>query len=226
LLCERGEGAFRPFLVMSQKRRRINPYTKPSKRILVCSSITALYAIGRRQEAARILRDGLERLKIPRAMFSELFLHLSLLLGFPAMLDGFEMLLVLKPLEKQPGSPHPRRLHTRRGGLAILSRIYGNQTKRLLRRLDELHPELPARIVEDAYGRIVSRAGLSLREREIVSVVALALGGYRRQLYSHVRGALRVGVPPRTLGSVLTAVERLTGRDLEFAKDILRMLTA
>jgi alkylhydroperoxidase/carboxymuconolactone decarboxylase family protein YurZ len=89
-----------------------------------------------------------------------------------------------------------------------------------------LHPDLPARIVEDAYGRIVSRNGLTLREREIVNVVALALGCYERQLYSHIRGAIRIGVKRKTLASVLLRVGHLTGKNLDFARRTLDELTA
>jgi len=67
--------------------------------------------------------------------------------------------------------------------------------------------------------------GLSLRERDVLNAVALALGGSQRQPYSHVRGAIRVGVSPRTIGSVLLRVQRLTGRNLECAKHLLRELT-
>jgi alkylhydroperoxidase/carboxymuconolactone decarboxylase family protein YurZ len=222
---KRGEDKLRPFLVMNHWNQRRNRNIRLSTRLRVCSSIAALYAVGRREEASSIVREGLERLKLPRTMFSELFLHLSLFLGFPAMLDGFETLLAVKPFPKARERTRPRGVSARSGGLAVLSRIYGKQTHRLLRRLDELHPDLSARIVEDAYGRIVSRDGLSLREREVVNVVALALGAYRRQLYSHLRGALRVGVRPQTLKAVLSSAERLTGRDLGFAEQILKELT-
>jgi 4-carboxymuconolactone decarboxylase len=220
------EGALRPFFVMMQKRSKRVRRTPLTARLRVCSAIAALYAVGKREEASRIVREGLQRLKLPGPMFSELFLHLSLFLGFPAMIDGFETLLAMKPSPKFSTRARSRRASVRRGGLAILKQIYGSQTRRLLRRLDELHPELPERIIDDAYGRIVARQGLSLREREVVNVVVLALGGYHRQLYSHIRGAIRVGVQAATLASVLVRAERRTGRNLGSARALVRDLAS
>ena len=207
---------------MTQRRNETVRRSRLTPRLRVCSSITALYAVGKREEASRIIREGMQRLSLPRPMFSELFLHLSLFLGFPAMIDGFETLLAMKPSKKFSKRPNARRTSVRRGGLTLLTQIYGSQTHRVLRRLDELHPELPERIIDDAYGRIVGRQGLSLREREVINVVALALGGYRRQLYSHIRGAIRVGVHPATLASALVNAERRTGRNLRSARALLR----
>jgi hypothetical protein len=52
-----------------------------SKRIWYCTVISSLFAAGRREEAARFLKRGLEQDRAPEKMFSELFFHLSLILG-------------------------------------------------------------------------------------------------------------------------------------------------
>jgi hypothetical protein len=59
-----------------------------------------------------------------------------------------------------------------------------------------------------------------------VNVVVLALGGYHRQLYSHIRGAIRVGVQAATLASVLVRAERRTGRNLGSARALVRDLAS
>ena len=48
-------------------------------------------------------------------------------------------------------------------------------------------------MIEQGYGRVLSRPGLGARERELITVAALAALGWQRQLVSHVLGALRIG---------------------------------
>lgn len=59
-----------------------------------------------------------------------------------------------------------------------------------------LSPELDAWMIEDGYGRTLTRPGLSVIERELVTVAALAALGWERQLEAHRRGAARVGARP------------------------------
>lgn len=66
-------------------------------------------------------------------------------------------------------------------------------------------------IVEDAYGKIFSRRGLTLGERELMNVAALFLLDFDPQLYSHLRGALRVGVKVGALQQCIFALARMSG---------------
>ena len=55
------------------------------------------------------------------------------------------------------------------------------------------HPDLADWILEDGYGRVLSRPGLSVRERELLVVAVLSTLDVPAQLKSHQLGALRVG---------------------------------
>jgi len=48
-------------------------------------------------------------------------------------------------------------------------------------------------MIEHGYGRVLSRPGMTVRERELVTVAALSALGWERQLVSHLLGARRVG---------------------------------
>ena len=65
------------------------------------------------------------------------------------------------------------------------------------------HPELAEWILDDGYGRVLSRPGLSIRERELIVVAVLSALRLPKQLESHVRGALRVGATPREVAAML-----------------------
>ncbi|MCX6143778.1 MAG: carboxymuconolactone decarboxylase family protein [Ignavibacteriales bacterium] len=116
-------------------------------------------------------------------------------------------------------SPHGRRRILRaRGsdaqkrGKRILERIYGQQISRLLRRLDDLYPGLAHKITQDAYGLIMNRVGLTLPQRELANVVVLYAHGFDRQLYSHLRGAIRVGISKKTLKTVILVTAKTIGK--------------
>lgn len=48
-------------------------------------------------------------------------------------------------------------------------------------------------MVEEGYGKVLGRPGLSLLARELCIVALLTVLDVPRQLYSHLRGALNVG---------------------------------
>ncbi|MCI8400006.1 MAG: carboxymuconolactone decarboxylase family protein [Oscillibacter sp.] len=110
-------------------------------------------------------------------------------------------------------------------GWKLLREIDGSGGERVVRALEDIAPDLGRYIVEFAFGDIYARRGLSLRERELLTIASLlTAGGCEPQLAVHIRGALNVGVPkekiieamlqclpytgfPRVLNAVFTAKE-------------------
>ncbi|HYM80663.1 MAG TPA: carboxymuconolactone decarboxylase family protein [Candidatus Limnocylindria bacterium] len=86
-----------------------------------------------------------------------------------------------------------------RQGAALCRRVYGPVMPRLLESVQALHPDLATWMVEQGYGRVLSRPGLGARERELVTVAVLAQSGWERQLVSHLLGAARLGAEPRSI---------------------------
>ena len=61
-------------------------------------------------------------------------------------------------------------------------------------------PDLGRYIVEFAFGDIYARDGLSLQERELVTITSLlTAGGCEPQLRVHLNGALNVGISPEKI---------------------------
>ncbi|MGH2567455.1 MAG: carboxymuconolactone decarboxylase family protein [Bacteroidota bacterium] len=177
------------------------------RRETCCAEISALYALGRRKEAVVLLRKLLKAKSIGRKLASELFFHLSLLLGFPNALDGLERLALLQVAPAKSSRRISQTKQLQKQGLVILRRVYGDQSVRLLRSLKGIHPDLPTMIVESVYGQVIGRSGMSLRQRELVNVTVLTIQRLDRQLYSHLRGSLRVGVRPEALRSLFTLLQ-------------------
>lgn len=169
--------------------RRSGPRAASSAAPLI--RFAAAAARGRSAAAERAARRaraaGLSR----RAALETAYM-LILHAGFPAALEGTAALA-----RAWPGTAR----RTREGGVADwlrrgrrrLGLVYGASTAKLVRNVTRLNPDLAAMMVEQGYGRVLSRPGLPARDRELVAVAVLAAGGWERQLVSHLLGARRLG---------------------------------
>jgi len=157
--------------------------------------LLARYAVAMSRQdqpaAARALRDA-RRAGTPRVAAEETALMLMLYCGYPAVLEG------LRVLNKTwPGRVRPRDEGTVDDWLAsgerLCARVYGAAYPRLVANVGRLHPHVARWMVEHGYGRVLSRRGLSAKHRELVTVAVLAASGWKRQLHSHLLGAVHVG---------------------------------
>ena len=85
-------------------------------------------------------------------------------------------------------------------GLENLRRIDGKGGEAVLESLKEIAPDLRTYIVEFAFGDIYARGGLSLQEREMITLASLLTsGGCEPQLEVHIQAALHVGLSPEKI---------------------------
>jgi 4-carboxymuconolactone decarboxylase len=80
-------------------------------------------------------------------------------------------------------------------GSELLDQIHAGGGAKLVDALSDLAPDLARYIIEFGFGDVYARPGLSLRDRQLATVAALAaLGNAQSQLTAHIEGALKVGV--------------------------------
>lgn len=80
-------------------------------------------------------------------------------------------------------------------GMQNLKKIDGAAGIKVIESLNDIAPDLGRYIVEFAFGQIYARPGLSLQERELLTLASLLTsGGCEAQLRVHIRAALHVGV--------------------------------
>ena len=80
-------------------------------------------------------------------------------------------------------------------GMEMLRQIDGNAGESVIESLKDIAPDLGRYIVEFAFGDIYPRAGLTLEEREIITISSLLTsGGCEAQLRVHINVALNVGL--------------------------------
>ena len=81
-----------------------------------------------------------------------------------------------------------------RRGLEVVRRIDAEGAGRLEEALKDIAPDLYRYIIGFAFGDVISRPGLDLKTREIVTVSALsAMGNAQPQLRVHLNAALNAG---------------------------------
>lgn len=89
-------------------------------------------------------------------------------------------------------------------GKQSLEIIVGADVDARLKTLTDIAPDMAHWITDFAYGDVVSRPGLDLKTRELVTVAALtALGNAEPQLKAHIGGALNAGCTPQEIIEVV-----------------------
>jgi 4-carboxymuconolactone decarboxylase len=173
------------------------------------TAFASAMAAGRTGAARRALAAA-RRAGLARRAAEETALMLVLHAGYPAALEGARALH-----ETWPGRARRRREGgpadwTRRGE-RLARRVYGETFPKLRRNVESLHPDLAAWMIEQGYGRVLTRAGLSAAARELVAVAVLAAGGWERQLVSHLLGAERLGAARGEIRAAYRAGRRRAG---------------
>ncbi|MCL2789692.1 MAG: carboxymuconolactone decarboxylase family protein [Desulfobulbus sp.] len=82
-------------------------------------------------------------------------------------------------------------------GTARLNEVDGNAGKNVIASLEGIAPDVGRYIIEFAFGDVYCRDGLSLQEREMITIVSLlTAGGCEPQLEVHINASLNVGISP------------------------------
>jgi len=85
-------------------------------------------------------------------------------------------------------------------GIEQLRKIDGIGGEKVIESLKTIAPDLGNYIIEFAFGDIYPRPGLTLAERELITVTSLlTAGGCEPQLDVHINGALNVGILPEKI---------------------------
>jgi 4-carboxymuconolactone decarboxylase len=146
----------------------------------------------------------------------EVVLQSYLFCGFPRALNAAREWRRVAPAPA-PASDEAddvgRDAEWRERGEQTLAAVYGDMYDKLRLNVRDLHPALDAWMVVDGYGKVLSRPALDLPRRELCIVAACAAMGQDRQLHSHLRGALNVGVAPDTLRDALDAIVELVSSE-------------
>ncbi|HKH92000.1 MAG TPA: carboxymuconolactone decarboxylase family protein [Gemmatimonadaceae bacterium] len=153
---------------------------------------------------------------VPPAHVEELLLQSYLFCGFPRALNAArEWRRVSQRVAPDTDEAEDVGLaeEWRERGELTCAAVYGDMYEKLRLNVRDLHPALDTWMVVDGYGKVLGRPGLDLQRRELCVVAACAAMGQDRQLHSHLRGALNVGVEAGALGDTLDAIAGMIGAE-------------
>ncbi len=107
-------------------------------------------------------------------------------------------------------------------GIRTCELIYTKSYAPLMAKIKEFSPQLQEWMVVDGYGKTLSRKDLSIADREILIVAVLTKQGWKKQLYSHIRGAKNVGCTKEILDELLEfGNEFFSVEERHIAKEII-----
>jgi 4-carboxymuconolactone decarboxylase len=151
--------------------------------------LSAMLAVGGAAHWRAALQDATE--VAGQGATEEAVLQSYLFVGFPVVLN---VLAIQRESAAAPAPvPDGDLLQRKESGERLCGLIYGPAYERLRAHVATLHPDLDRWMIEEGYGKTLSRPGLSAIERELCVVALLAAAGHLPQLRSHLRGALNVG---------------------------------
>ncbi len=132
----------------------------------------------------------------------EVILQSYLFLGYPIALNAMARWRAVSGASPGQHAAVERDTWLERGE-EVCRTVYGRQYSRLRANVRDLHPDMDSWMVEEGYGKVLSRPGLSFQERELCIVAQLVVLDVPRQLYSHARGALNVGATESAVEAAL-----------------------
>ncbi|MEN8148772.1 MAG: carboxymuconolactone decarboxylase family protein [Planctomycetota bacterium] len=190
------------------------------KRARLLVWIAVLTLLGRSSALREAFHWALQR-RVTADEIREAILQTFLFAGYPRAIHAFEVLdevLDERGVTDVPQTDRtpPRaglRAFFRRRGRELFQEIYRHDTELVVNRIGRFQPEFMDWIIEDAYGKVLSRPYLDLKTREILSVALLTALKLPRQLTPHMRGALRAGAKPRELRCAILQLDFLLAKD-------------
>jgi 4-carboxymuconolactone decarboxylase len=188
---------------------------EPSVRALIalCS------AVGARNRAALANTIDAAAEQADPAQAEEALLQSYLFVGFPIALQALAMWRERTGRTAPAKANKESRGNLRSLGEKVCQTVYAGQYDKLKENIARLHPDMERWMLEEGYGKVLSRPGLDLKTRELCIVGVLVGLDAPQQLYSHLRGALNAGA---TQEEVDTAVEIACGQSSITAKENAR----
>jgi len=178
-------------------------------------------------QSAREILAALRDAGIEREAVREAILQTYLFDGYPTALEGMILLSELWQGEPEPVESGDfnnwNDWYVR--GKKLYERIYGDVAETLLERAHEVSPELANWMIVEGYGKVLSRNVLDIKTREIIIIAVLVVKNRPRQLHSHIRGALRVGVSKQELLQLFDTLQsRFDPPSFENSKSLLHQI--
>lgn len=195
--------------------------TISEKEILSLTKLSCYIALDNFKEI-EILIGKLKYKNFKAIKIYETILHSYLFCGFPA---AIESLKIFRKYYKHYKSvkTETRDQKLKKSGEKNCKLIYKNNYNKLLDNMDRISPEMKDWMILEGYGKVMSRPGLSLYEREFITIAILTARYFEFQLHSHLKGSIHLGANVSLIKDVLSNIKDVTG--LTNYKKALKLLS-
>ena len=172
--------------------------TSDSLEVLV--RFSAVLASRRDEEVESALRAAAERGGTKAV--EEVILQSYLFLGYPIALNAMARWRAVSGARSPEQAALDRDTWLERGE-EVCGSVCRGQYQRLRANVRRLHLDMERWMVEEGYGKMLGRPGLSLEERELCIVAKLVVLDVPCHVHSHLRGALNVGATESAVEAAL-----------------------
>lgn len=179
----------------------------------------ALAADSRFEELKQLYRAALAS-GISAEALAEGALSIHLFSGFPRAIEAF-FALTAAGVTALPRVDERPLEDVREAGSELFRRIYGKNDTAVRQQLERFSNDFARAVLEDAYGRVLSRPFLDAKTRELTAVCALAALGLERQLFSHLRGSLAFGATRQEATAMVDLASRVAPHTASRARVVL-----
>ncbi len=188
---------------------------------------SAAIAVGRTEILSEAVALGI-RYSLRHDQLYEVLLQSYLFLGYPRMLIAAEVLGSAFPDSQRNSMLRPYDNDESAAwfdnGTELCRRVYGDSYEPLKARVESVAPEVFRWMIVEGYGKVLSRPGLDVIDRELSIVSSLVIENRPMQLFSHMKGALNVGASGQLLQTVVDDIGSVAGEGYRNALAIMDRL--
>jgi 4-carboxymuconolactone decarboxylase len=96
-------------------------------------------------------------------------------------------------------------------GISSIKEMVSKEEFEMMEKMKDISPDFWEMIVSFGFGDVYGRGGLSLTQREIVTLTTLITQGAFEQLEVHIRAALNVGLTQNEIKEIIIQCAAYTG---------------
>lgn len=134
---------------------------------------------------------NLKKNKVSAYKMYESILQIYLFCGFPAAIIGIQAFCRHFKISISKESYNLKNFKSR--GKLNCKAVYQANYDKLIHNFDTMSPDLAEWMIIEGYGKVLGRANLELKDRELLNVAILCTNYYEHQLFSHIKGSLNTG---------------------------------
>lgn len=148
---------------------------------------------------------------VPEVKLQETLLQSYLFLGFPHTINALSAVQSLWTSPPKAYEPDLSQAEMQQRGTQLCQQIYGSAYPKLLQHMEKIHPDLKRYMIEEGYGKMLSRAIMTPLEREFGILPILLAQRVFKQLHSHLQGSLYLGATPQQLHALFLHLQKPLG---------------